>query len=307
MNGGCKFHKNVYIFIMNASGVDLFRWSLLEKRLIWAYSDLVGVDYRDREMNSFHVGLWHLRQGGVCIESGDSRLSARPGDWILLPPMHYHQKFTDDAQILSIRFVINTESNECLLDLNRPIPMGAVTQPFDRSCRRLVTTVKQDFGPTPQEMRRVERGFAQHIRLETAFLDFLKHFMVLAGQRNIPFRPLHRLDPRVQRCVWEVKNHALSQRFNEADLARIAGLSVGQLNRLFQRHFGQTSGAWLKHVRLARAKHLISTPLPIKEVAHDLGFSSPQHFSSWFRKETGLSPTGWRNGNRSMGPSTSSG
>jgi len=149
-------------------------------------------------------------------------------------------------------------------------------------------------------MRQVERGFAEHIQLETAFLEFLKHVLKLAEHNEISFRPFYRLDSRVQRCLWEVRNNALSRRYNEADLARVAGLSVGQLNRLFHSHFGQTSGAWLKRFRLARAKHLISMSVPIKEIAYYLGFSSPPHFSSWFRKETSLSPSNWRKKNRSF-------
>lgn len=279
---------------------DLFYWSLLEKSLTWAYTGRVNPDFRNRDMNLFHAGLWQLRRGAVVLDWNGGQLQGGPGDCILLPPGSLHQRFTDDAEILSIRFAVNTGNNECLFDLPHPVFLKEVPLTFERSCRRLVQTVEKDFGSEPREMRRVERSFSQHIKLETRFLEFLKNLLLLAEQQDIPFRPLHRLDSRVQRCVWEIKNNPLSQRFSETELARFAGVSVGQLNRLFQKQFGQTSGAWMDRSRQEHAKHLLTTSQPIKEIAFDLGFSSPQHFASWFRKKIGQTPSGWRKGKRSV-------
>lgn len=278
---------------------DLFYWSLLEKTLTWAYAGEVRPDFRNRDMNSFQVGLWQILRGQVVLDWDSGGLRGGPGDWILLPPGPLHQRFTDDAEILSIRFAFSTESHECLFDLNHPLCFEEVPRAFERSCRNLVHTVEKEFGSRPQEMRRVERGFTQHIKLESRFLEFLKQLLLLAEQRNIPFRSLYLLDPRVQRCVWEVKNNPMSHRFTEKELAGFAGVSVGQLNRLFQKHFGQTSGAWMDRSRLENAKHLLTTSQPVKEIAYNLGFSSPQHFASWFRKMIGQTPSGWRKGNRS--------
>ncbi len=47
-------------------------------------------------------------------------------------------------------------------------------------------------------------------------------------------------------------------------------------------------------INLAKTK-LLNTPLSIHEIATDLGFEYPQHFSKLFRSKTGLSPTEFRN------------
>ena len=44
----------------------------------------------------------------------------------------------------------------------------------------------------------------------------------------------------------------------------------------------------------AKAKEMLAMKMPVAVVAHQLGFSSSQHFSNHFRSVTGVSPTGYR-------------
>lgn len=43
---------------------------------------------------------------------------------------------------------------------------------------------------------------------------------------------------------------------------------------------------------------LVTTDLSMKEIADNLGFSSPSHFSETFRKLRGVSPMDYRSGMR---------
>lgn len=75
-------------------------------------------------------------------------------------------------------------------------------------------------------------------------------------------------------------------------LARIAGVSVRQLERLFGRHLGETVNDGYMRVRLALAEQLLrSTGLSITNVAITSGFKSCSHFSRAYKQRYGRAPT----------------
>jgi len=67
------------------------------------------------------------------------------------------------------------------------------------------------------------------------------------------------------------------------------------LSTTVKKQTGQTAKALIQDRILLEAKRLLLfTELSIKEVAYGLGFSEPFHFSSFFKKQEGLSPKTFR-------------
>ncbi|HBB92371.1 MAG TPA: hypothetical protein DC042_11800 [Bacteroidales bacterium] len=76
-----------------------------------------------------------------------------------------------------------------------------------------------------------------------------------------------------------------------SELSRLAGINEFKLKNGFKELFGQPVFAWLADFRLDTArKELMKQSRPITEIAFELGFSSPQHFSTAFKKKYGVSP-----------------
>ena len=74
-------------------------------------------------------------------------------------------------------------------------------------------------------------------------------------------------------------------------LAETAGVSVRQLERLFQSHLGCTIGQHMSSLRLERARLLLrQTSLSVLEVAVASGFTSAAHFSRAYRSRYGYPP-----------------
>lgn len=81
-----------------------------------------------------------------------------------------------------------------------------------------------------------------------------------------------------------------------ADMAAFMGLSTAHFAVTFRQQVGTTPHAYLTKLRLHEAaRRLRSCPgQEITALAMDLGFSSPQYFSSAFARHFGCSPTTWR-------------
>lgn len=101
-------------------------------------------------------------------------------------------------------------------------------------------------------------------------------------------------DPAADLIRQHIEAHC-GTALNLQDLAAEAGLSARQLQRRFKASTGMTVFEYRNHRRMQIAGHMLREQgMPIKEVAYDLGFSSPYHFSREFKNRMGLPPSEYR-------------
>jgi LacI family transcriptional regulator len=80
-----------------------------------------------------------------------------------------------------------------------------------------------------------------------------------------------------------------------AGLAHRLGSSRRSLELAFQVQFKTSPYRWLSQLRLAHSKLLLQTTRqPIMEVGRRCGYPEAQHFSAWFKKQTGCPPKQFR-------------
>ena len=80
-------------------------------------------------------------------------------------------------------------------------------------------------------------------------------------------------------------------------MARCAGLSVSRLHALFRLELDTSPHAWLRDVRLSRARAwLAETTRPIAEIALAAGFSDQSALTRALRDATGMTPGAYRRG-----------
>lgn len=79
-------------------------------------------------------------------------------------------------------------------------------------------------------------------------------------------------------------------------LAQVAGFSTFHFHRIFRGATGETLNAFVNRRRLERAARLLRfrSDLSVTEVALQVGFNSPEHFSRCFRKKFGFSAREYR-------------
>lgn len=95
--------------------------------------------------------------------------------------------------------------------------------------------------------------------------------------------------------VLAVMEERLEEPVGRAALARLAGVTLRQLERLFAHHLGTTIADHYLVLRLDRARVLLrQTSLSIAEVAVACGFAAPAHFARVYRRRFGDAPSAER-------------
>jgi AraC family transcriptional regulator len=74
------------------------------------------------------------------------------------------------------------------------------------------------------------------------------------------------------------------------ELADLCSLSVRHLTRAFRATRGRSIGDYIAEQRMERAKILLLSGVAVRSVSQQIGFSSPNNFSSAFRRMIGESP-----------------
>jgi len=80
-------------------------------------------------------------------------------------------------------------------------------------------------------------------------------------------------------------------------------MTPDRLNDHVKRASGVTAGHLIRQRVLTEAKRqLVFTGQAVHEIAYDLAFADPSHFTRFFRRQTGMTPQQFREGRSHEGP-----
>ncbi|MHC0052906.1 GlxA family transcriptional regulator [Actibacterium sp. D379-3] len=91
--------------------------------------------------------------------------------------------------------------------------------------------------------------------------------------------------------VIQMMEQNLEEPISPSVLARDAGMSTRQLERLFRRYLNRSPKRYYMELRLAKARNLLmQTEMSVINVALACGFASPSHFSKCYRAHYNTTP-----------------
>ncbi len=100
------------------------------------------------------------------------------------------------------------------------------------------------------------------------------------------------------RSVCEYITMHIKEKLSITQLAEQAGYTEYYFSHKFKNEIGCSVADYIKHEKIQQAKLLLSgTKMNIQEISDELSFGSRSYFSSSFQKETGLSPSEYREQN----------
>ncbi len=213
-----------------------------------------------------------LEGEGVILADGRwRRISA--GQACLLPPFVMNALKCLPGKTWKFAWVRYRESREA-----RPIvsALSPVTGPFD------VAPLRAAIEGLHAESVAENGGSALH------------HWSELVHHYVVRFAQPHHKDERLWR-VWQRVETDLARPWTLDQLANIGCISGEHLRRLCRKELGRSPMQHLTHLRLQRARHLLSvTDDKVEVIARAVGFESAFTFSNTFKKWIGWRPSEFR-------------
>ena len=107
---------------------------------------------------------------------------------------------------------------------------------------------------------------------------------------------------RVRRVAQYIREN-LRRELRLAELSAVVHMSPYHFARLFKRSTGVPPHRFLVRHRIDEACALLAArKVPIAEIARSVGFRTPSHFTTTFRRVTGMTPSAYRNSSAQIAP-----
>lgn len=196
------------------------------------------------------------------------------------------------------RFTIHWEHAPALLEEYPELDLRRSLYEIDRD--RLTCSG----GTAPLDMMHavIAREHGSELALAVSEWFLQTHVRSGEGPQRMPLRErLGISHAPLLRVVGRMEQN-LETPLERAGLARLAGVSLRQLERLFRQHLGRSLGEHYLMLRLERARDLLrQTSLSVLETALACGFASASHFSRAYRARFGHPPRAERAGGARRG------
>lgn len=227
-----------------------------------------------------------IERGGGRADLDGRAVTLAPGTAISIPRGHVHGfVFSRDTQ----GWVVTLTSDLVDQSLHpgeglRPLLGAARSFPYDYDLRRLVQRIFTEYAG--QAFAR-----AQVLRSQSgALIGMMARAIAASADPGDPGRE----NPLFRRFESLVEQQFRARR-GVAEYAAQLAVSPTHLNRIVRQATGGSASALITQRMLREARRmLIYTNLSAAEIAYDLGFADPAHFSRVFTRGTGLPPRGFR-------------
>ena len=124
------------------------------------------------------------------------------------------------------------------------------------------------------------------------FMEFFDGFRKMMEETNAGTEYLFRIPVSEYIEIHYMENIRLEH------LAKLIGLSEEHFTRVFKEEFGMTFVQYLTNCRISHSKELlISTAMPIEQIAYKVGMNSYSYFCTCFKRLSGMSPGEFRRKN----------
>lgn len=238
-----------------------------------------GNAFEPHRHDTYAVGVT-LQGVQSFVYRGSQRISM-PGKIIVLHPDEVHDGGAATQDVLRYR-MLYLEPALLRRGLGNPAaPLPFVRQPVIDDPELLATLI------------------AALDHLDREFDDLLADDLVakiaggLARHAAAPVKPLRHVALKATDRAREFLDENFTRVVRSSELEQVSGLDRYALSRHFRAVFATSPHRYLLMRRLQKARAMISTGLPLAQIATEVGFADQSHLQRQFKHAYGLTPGRW--------------
>lgn len=139
------------------------------------------------------------------------------------------------------------------------------------------------------------RGVTKLMYLESRALEVLSlafEMEIFTNKQNYNFKKIRESDKKRIHEVKELMAENMINPLTINQLARKVGINTFKLKTGFKQLYGTTIFGYLRDLRLEKARTLLENrEMNISQIANEVGYANPSHFTAAFRKKFGCNPS----------------
>jgi AraC-like DNA-binding protein len=277
-------------------------WQGLSFDWLWVYRGYVPKVREWSPEITVPAGWFWVEKGLVKIQADGHEICVKAGESFFTAPGTRRQWFKIGTRLLSVGFRCQWLDGSPLYktDLNLVMTQSKMAA-LHEATQSLFTSVHGSQSEVTYQngIEAMPRSFSEWCLVEAAFRQWFSVYVDSLEASGI--QPQVRMkvqDRKLEAWLSALNVWPLDQPLKLEHLVRDSKVSVRHLHDRLRRHLGMTAQAWLERRRLEVARQRLSTEdTAFKEIAFDLGFRYPPHFTAWFKRHTTMTPSAFRSGN----------
>ena len=238
--------------------------------------------YEFKGESHFPCEIVFVEKGSVIVTEENTTYTLEENQMIIHAPMEFHcirsaPKSTPTVRIMS--FYLNGE-------LPKELTNGVFTLNFDE---------REDYIYSFEKARSVflnedasDLDIAEANCRITAFLIRLSK-----SKGDIIKTPSH--SAKVYRKITSFMEENITSNLTIDEIAKKNYVSKSYMKYVFQKYGGPSPKQYDIHLKIKAASNMLEQGLPIHTIASKLNFSSPNYFSLFYKKHTGMTPLDYKN------------
>lgn len=273
-------------------------WQSLRLRWLWVYRGAVPRVAEWSDEIVVPAGWFWVEAGQVRIRVEDREVVIRSGEGFFTAPGTRRQWFAEGTRLMSVGLRSDWPDGSPLFKPGLNVRQGKrASLPLKVATEALFAGVhpgREEVGYREAVVpaNRSLTGWSAH---EAAFQSWFSVYLGQLRKMGVSPQPRSGKDVRLARVLKKLEAWPLGESLQLGRLAAGSPWSERRLHDLLRDQLGMTAQAWLECRKLEMAKQRLATEdTALKEIAYQLGFRHPPHFTAWFKRHAGLTPMAYR-------------
>ena len=268
-------------------------WRTLRHEWLWVYRGPVpqcGVWSAEIPVPP---GVFFVERGEVRIQADGKEIVVPRGQAFFSSPHLRRHWFAKNTSLLSVGFRSQWPDGTSLF--RNALNFATTAPALRKATLQLFTRIHgpQKIVTYRQAIVSSTYSASEWAAREAAFAAWFAVLMETLQQLGVHTVPQVRTRRRVDQVIGWLQSLPLDQ--TTPSLPPDFPIGVRRAEQLLQQHFGIGMRMFLERRRLDTARErVVADQATLKEIAFALGFRHASHFTAWFRRHTGVSPSAYR-------------
>lgn len=237
-----------------------------------------------------------VREGNVCISTGECVFHLSKGEMIFHRPMELHKFHIENGKSATL-FIMSFSASgtgmkkfeNCVLRL-LPDQNQAVSYMISFLRNECALPDRFDFSCLNELAKHPAKFQSFTCMVELLLLSFLKESNYINAISDTPETIAY------QNAVRFMEKQ-IGEWLSVSEIAKECHVSVSYLKKVFAKYSGLGIHQYFLKAKIIYASRMLKEGKSVSEIAAKLSFSSPNYFSTVFKRETGITPLCYKSRN----------